>query len=292
MKRKSIFAILIILVFSIFNVQEKIYSSSIFDIFIQNNNNSSMIECPYCHHMNPANAKYCSQCGRALTHPNNYYGYNNYLTVRCPYCYRIFKCNETNSQYICQNCRSINPSENIYCNNCGVKINTNLFWVTCPYCHKNFEAKFYNNSPSYILCPYCGKWYMSNQKYCPYCSSLNNDKNINNMDSSKNINSNIVKIDSFTKSNYKKEVKKYSISSITSNRSFTKVIINNHTTQRYAVIVNTIKVWVNGGWQDYPIAKRLSEGNNAFNISIPKGARYLLISFSHGQGAQVSVYLQ
>jgi len=87
-------------------------------------------------------------------------------------------------------------------------------------------------------------------------------------------------------------VKKYTISSLTSKRSFSKVIIYNHITLKYAVIVNTINVWVNGAWQSYHISSRLKEGQNVFNVSIPQGAQFLIISFTHGKGAQITVYLE
>jgi len=286
---KKIFYVLIVLCLLFqFNLNNALYASSFFDLIFQNSS-SAKKECPYCHYLNPYNAKYCAKCGRQLSSfSTNQY---SFMTVRCPYCHHSFQCSEQNSRYVCQNCGTVNSSENIYCYNCGCKIDTNILQVHCPYCRKYFIAKLYPNSLPYIQCPVCHKWYRSNLNSCPFCINQSNQNQTTPNTNSDQTNA-IVKIDSFTKADYNKKVKKYTISPFTSGRSYSKVIINNHITLKYAVIVNTIKVRVNGGWQSYHISSRLKEGQNVFNVSIPQGAQFLVISFTHGKGSQITVYLE
>jgi len=134
-----------------------------------------------------------------------------------------------------------------------------------------------------VVCPYCHREYPSTCKVCPYCGK-ERKKERTQPES--------VLIDSFTKPDYSGIVKRYNISSYTSSRGYSKVVIEAHITQRYAVIVNTIKVRHGESWHPFPITTRLNEGRNEFSVSIPQNATELVISFDHGQGCEVKVYLE
>lgn len=241
------------------------------------------LQCPYCHHMNAPGANYCSHCGRELLSHSP----QRSQSITCPYCHKQFQCNTTNTMAICQHCNAENPSDGIYCTNCGRQIITETFLVTCPYCWKNFTARLSRSSSPSIYCHRCRKWYSSSERSCPYCS-----KSPTTITTSPPVSGSLVNIGTFIKTDNKKDVKRYSIGHLTSQRAFSKVVVDVHVTQQQAVNINTIKVSVSGKWIPFTIAYRLQEGRNVFNVSIPQGSPEMVISFESGQGSEVKVYLE
>ena len=82
------------------------------------NTNSQVNKCPKCGTFNPANTKFCGECGYKFIQIN----------VKCP------------------SCGSDNPEDAKFCINCGIK----LKGITCPKCGKSF------NKPT-KFCDECGE---------------------------------------------------------------------------------------------------------------------------------------
>jgi len=98
-----------------------------------------------------------------------------------------------------------------------------------------------------------------------------------------------LEIGAFVKTNYKAEVKKFSLPS----GGFSKINFRVHIGERYATIVNSILVLANGRtlkWKT--VGTRLSSGDNEFMLDVPQGATDIQVSFDHGQGSSVKVFLQ
>ena len=99
---------------------------------------------------------------------------------------------------------------------------------------------------------------------------------------------NVVRIGSFVKTNYQSEVKKFPLSS----GGFAKINFRVHIGETYGVIVNSILVLANGKQLEWKsVGTRLSEGDNTFTLTVPKHATDIQVSFAHGQGSSVNVFL-
>lgn len=97
-----------------------------------------------------------------------------------------------------------------------------------------------------------------------------------------------LEIGNFVKTNYKSEVKKFSISK----GGFSKINFRIHVGEKYPVIVNSILILSNGskiGWKT--VGTRLSNGDNEFMLDVPEAATDIQVSFAHGQGSAVQVFL-
>ena len=98
----------------------------------------------------------------------------------------------------------------------------------------------------------------------------------------------ILEIGNFVKTNYKSEVKKFSIS----HGGFSKINFRVHIGEKHAVIINSILVLSGGrklGWKT--VAARLSNGDNEFTLNVPGDATDIQVSFDHGQGSSIQVFL-
>lgn len=99
---------------------------------------------------------------------------------------------------------------------------------------------------------------------------------------------NVVKIGDFIKTDYQAQVKKFSLRS----GGFSKINFRVHIGEKYGVIVNSILVLANGKQLEWKtVGARLSEGDNTFPLTVPKDATDIQVSFAHGQGSSVSVFL-
>lgn len=97
-----------------------------------------------------------------------------------------------------------------------------------------------------------------------------------------------LEIGNFVKANYKSEVKKFSFAS----GGFSKINFRVQIGEQYAVIVNSILVLSNGtklGWKT--VGARLSNGDNEFALDVPENANAVQVSYAHGQGSAVQVFL-
>jgi len=98
----------------------------------------------------------------------------------------------------------------------------------------------------------------------------------------------VLEIGNFVKTNYKSEVKKFSIP----HGGFSKINFRVHIGEKHAVIINSILVLSGGrklGWKT--VGARLSNGNNEFILDVPEDATDIQVSFDHGQGSSVQVFL-
>ena len=98
----------------------------------------------------------------------------------------------------------------------------------------------------------------------------------------------VLEIGNFVKTNYKSEVKKFSIP----HGGFSKINFRVHIGEKHAVIINSILVLSGGkklGWKT--VGARLSIGNNEFILDVPEDATDIQVSFDHGQGSSVQVFL-
>ena len=178
--------------------------SSFLDYFVpQNQPAQYQQQCPYCHQPIPANATFCSNCGRQITAQ-----YNNQSSqfIHCPYCYKKFQISGQNAMSYCQNCRTNNTANAVYCSNCGSKIIADNFLVTCPYCHKNFQARLSHSAHPQVLCPSCNNWYQSSRKHCHHCKKNKKIKRVVHQTQAQS-----AYLGSFTKTDYKNFVQKYNI---------------------------------------------------------------------------------
>jgi len=99
----------------------------------------------------------------------------------------------------------------------------------------------------------------------------------------------VVEIGSFTKANYQSEVRKFSLSG---GGGYSAINFRVHIGEQHAVIVNSILVLANNskvGWKT--VGTRLSSGDNEFSLDVPEGATDIQVSFAHGQGSSVEVFL-
>ena len=99
----------------------------------------------------------------------------------------------------------------------------------------------------------------------------------------------VVEIGNFLKTNYQSEVKKFPIPS----NGFSKINFRVHIGEEHAVIVNSILVLSNGsklGWKN--VGVRLSSGDNEYSLDVPENATDIQVSFAHGQGSTVQVFLR
>lgn len=97
-----------------------------------------------------------------------------------------------------------------------------------------------------------------------------------------------LEIGSFVKTDYTSEVKKFPVPS----GGFSKINFRVQIGEKYAVIVNAILVLSNGsklGWTT--VGARLSNGDNEFALDVPQEATAIQVSFAHGQGSSVQVFL-
>jgi hypothetical protein len=260
-------------------------------------------QCPNCTFINPPGVNYCGQCGRQLQQGVNsspaqgsMFGGGQYLY--CPYCHKKNSYNLNSMPLYCQNCNSQVPPGARKCNHCGAQLQGMMY--TCTYCGKSIPFNCTNPSGPMILCPQCNNWYEAEEENCSHChhggkKGHHDDDDDEDDDSGHHSNSDAkgsCSIGSFTKTNYESEVMKCAIGGFTSNRSFSKVIVNVHVTEKHAVIINTIKVKVGGQWMNTDTGTRTKEGRNEFSVSIPQGATELLLSLNHGKGSQVSVSIE
>ncbi|MDO8946554.1 MAG: hypothetical protein Q7U88_05270 [Desulfocapsaceae bacterium] len=98
----------------------------------------------------------------------------------------------------------------------------------------------------------------------------------------------VLEIGNFVKTNYKPEVKKFSLPS----GGFSKINFRVQIGEKYAVIVNSIVVLSDGnkrGWKT--VGARLSNGDNVFALDVPQDATDIQVSFAHGQGSSVQILL-
>ena len=98
----------------------------------------------------------------------------------------------------------------------------------------------------------------------------------------------IQEIGNFIKTNYKAEVKKFPLPS----GGFSKINFRVHIGERHAVIVNSILVLSHQrklGWKT--IGARLARGNNEFTLDVPEEATDIQVSFAHGQGSSIQIFL-
>ncbi|MBU0961547.1 MAG: hypothetical protein KKD01_02100 [Proteobacteria bacterium] len=97
-----------------------------------------------------------------------------------------------------------------------------------------------------------------------------------------------VEIGNFVKTNYQSEVKRFSLPS----GGFSRINFRVHIGEQHAVIVNSILVLSNQrklGWKT--VGARLSSGDNEFTLDVPADATDIQVSFAHGQGSSVQVFL-
>jgi len=73
---------------------------------------------------------------------------------------------------------------------------------------------------------------------------------------------------------------------------FTRINFRVEIREQYGVIVNSILVLSNGKKLEWKtIGARLSGGDNEFALNVPEEATDIQVSFAHGQGSSVQVYL-
>ncbi|MBN2143528.1 MAG: zinc ribbon domain-containing protein [Candidatus Aureabacteria bacterium] len=247
---------------------------------------SDQFICPYCNALNQPGAFFCSSCGRKINLNQN--------AVRCPKCNRHFNVNINSVVRICPKCEEGNDPGSSYCRNCGAML-SRYYFFECPECRNEFVSIFPQES-EYFYCSQCQKRYSTGYTRCPYCyPGKHKDKrhyHQKHRQSDKPVVMKPILLGSFTKANYEKEVKRYSIGSHTASRNYTKVIVDVHVTQKMPVLINTISVKIGGQVMANPVSTRLHEGRNEFGVSIPQGAAELIISFGHGQGSEVKVSLE
>lgn len=97
-----------------------------------------------------------------------------------------------------------------------------------------------------------------------------------------------LEIGSFVKTNYESEVRKFFVAA----GGFSKINFRVQIGEQHAVIVNSILVLSNGrriGGET--VGARLSAGDNEFALTVPEGATDIQVSFAHGQGSSVQVFL-
>ena len=95
-------------------------------------------------------------------------------------------------------------------------------------------------------------------------------------------------IGDFVKTNYRPEVKKFPLE----HGGYAKINFRVHIGEQYAVIVNTIRILANGRkLETKTVGVRLSEGDNEFPLNVPEEATDIQVSFDHGQGSSVQVFL-
>jgi hypothetical protein len=261
-------------------------------------------QCPNCTFINPPGVNYCGQCGRQLQaggsqFPGQGSMFGGGQHLYCPYCRKKNTYNLSNTPLYCQSCHAQVPYGARNCNNCGASLQGMTY--TCNYCSKSVPFNYSNPSSPTILCPYCNSWYEAEEEDCSRChhgrgkghhDDDDDDDDDDHGHHSKSDSHGTCSLGAFTKSNYDSEVAKYAIGGFTSNRSFSKVIVNVHVTEKHAVIINTIKVKVGGQWMNTDTGTRTKEGRNEFSVSIPQGATELLLSLNHGKGSQISVSIE
>jgi hypothetical protein len=99
---------------------------------------------------------------------------------------------------------------------------------------------------------------------------------------------NDIKIGEFVKTNYKPEVKRFSFRQ----GGFSRINFRVHIGEQYGVIVNSIFIFANGSKAGgKTVGARLSEGDNEFSLNVPENATDIQVSFAHGQGSSVQVFL-
>jgi hypothetical protein len=82
------------------------------------------------------------------------------------------------------------------------------------------------------------------------------------------------------------------LTDITHSRSFRRLVVDVAVKGRYPIILNTVKVKARGRWRPHHYGTRLQPGRNVLSIDVPRGAREMTLSFDHGRGSVVDVYLQ
>jgi len=248
----------------------------------------AMTQCPYCHQPTSNDANFCSSCGREVRQGYNTQPSSQYLY--CPYCHKSFHIDSSNAYALCQHCGARNRSNASFCGKCGQKVMTSSFLISCPHCRKEFSSKLSHNSAPSVYCPGCQRWYAGTNEYCTYCKKSKGHHKKGHHKKKHPQQKSLILLGSFTKSDYKKDVRRFPIS--TGGSSFTKIVFDVHITQKHAVIVNTIKIRQGGKWTPYSQIGRLKEGRNVFNVPVPDGSAEIAISFAHGQGSEVKVYVE
>lgn len=98
----------------------------------------------------------------------------------------------------------------------------------------------------------------------------------------------ITQIGDFVKADYKPEVKRFSLE----NGGFSRINFRVHIGEQHAVIVNSILVLADGRkLEAKTVGARLSEGDNEFSLDVPDDATDIQVSFAHGKGSSVQVFL-
>ncbi|MBU1058265.1 MAG: hypothetical protein KJ804_08120 [Proteobacteria bacterium] len=98
----------------------------------------------------------------------------------------------------------------------------------------------------------------------------------------------LIEIGNFVKTSYESEVKKFSFPS----GGFSKINFRVHIGEKHAVIVNSILVLSNQrklSWKT--VGRRLASGDNEFTLDVPEDATDIQVSFAHGQGSSVQIFL-
>jgi len=258
--------------------------------------------CNHCNYrFNDENASFCSNCGKTFQEPLSAF-------YRCPRCRFPFVLTEDNSFTKCDCCNHLNMITNRFCSSCGAKIVVRRIVTECPQCFLQFEGScpYTENRKKY--CGRCGNYYYANIRRCPYCQYYHGKKRKIRCDTTSYSPSSSYKtkyhtkkhtyhkrstlISSFNKQDYSKSVKRISIAAICSQQSFSKVVVNVKKTGKYAPIINMIKVKYNNRYFEYAQGVRLHEGRNQFVVAVPENSSQLVLSFDHGKGALVNIYLE
>jgi len=269
--------------------------------------------CNKCNYgFNDVNASFCSNCGETFQQPVSVF-------YRCPRCRFPFILTESNSFTRCDNCNHLNKITNRFCSSCGAKIFVRRVIAECPQCSFQSEGSCPYTENQKRYCRKCGNHYYANYRRCPYCEYHNKrrrnyDKNDYHSSASYNHKyssddrypennkkyhtkkhtyyNRSTLISSFTKRDYSKFVKKISIAAICSQQSFSKVVVDVKKTGKYTPILNMIKIKHNNRYLEYSQGVRLNEGKNQFVVNVPENSSQLVLSFDHGKGATVNIYLE
>jgi hypothetical protein len=79
---------------------------------------------------------------------------------------------------------------------------------------------------------------------------------------------------------------------LTAEKAYTRLVVLQHIGGEHGVIINTVKVRQGGKWIPYVQGIRLPEGRTELAVPVPAGTPEIVISFDHGQGAEVSLMLE
>ncbi len=213
-----------------------------------------------------------------------------------------------NSMIVCASCHFQNPYGTRYCGHCRVLLSVEVVGIPCSYCSfvNQQGASFCSSCGQslvviqevYVLCTHCHKKYKASPSGCPHCvheeEIIHYETQILPPYSIPSVtvrSSTSVLLDTFYKDSFGKERKEYNISGYTNGCSFCKLIVDVKVNEKFAVILNSVQVRVDGNWQQTTIGSRLKNGRNEFPVNVPAGATELVCSFTHGFGSDVSVSL-